>query len=352
MLTETPAGVNIQLHETRRQAPHILMRAYLELFRIYLVPTAIADSFAGFALAAAIFDRTEEPLSVLIVAVISACLYSFGMTCNDIFDLEKDREDAPAKPLPSGAIPPARAARLAAALGALAIGLAFLAPGAFWPAAAVVICSLLYNIGAKNIPVLGDLLMGSCRSGNFLIGATAAGGSFLAVLAECRLLAPALILGGFIAVVTAISRLEDGPHRPHVFHALTFPLLIIPISLVALNHGSLLNGIANLGLLVFLFRAILRARRARAPVPNTSGPDRDTSTIGKIECESPHGPLHPATAYVRSALGSLILFDAALLLAFTPHDTTSILPAAALCLLALFAWWWKRNWLQSGGADT
>ena len=327
LLTETLAGVNIQLHETRRQAPHILMRAYLELFRIYLVPTAIADSFAGFALAAAVFDRNEDPLPVLIVVVISASLYSFGMTCNDIFDLEKDREGAPAKPLPSGAIPPARAAWLAAALGALALGLAFLAPGVFWPAAAVVICSLLYNIGAKNIPVLGDALMGSCRSGNFLIGATAASGSFLSVIEEERLLAPALILGGFIAVVTAISRLEDKPHRPRLLSSLVHLLLIIPVILAAMNPGDLTNWIANLVLLGLLFRAILHA-----------GKNRDQ--------------LHPATSYTRSALGALILFDAALLLAFTPHDTTSILPAAALCLLALFSWWWKRNWLQSGGADT
>ena len=62
--------------------------------------------------------------------------------------------------------------------------------------------------------------------------------------------------------------------------------------------------------------------------------------------------LHPATTYVRKALGTLVLFDAALLLAFTPPDETSLLPAAALSMLALFSWWWKRNWLQSGGADT
>ena len=305
------------------------MRPYLELFRIYLVPTAIADSFAGFALTAAIFVKNENPLPVLIVAVISASLYSFGMVCNDLFDLEKDREGVPAKPLPSGAIPPARAAWLATGLCALAIGLTFLPQtgDAFWPAAAVVIFSLLYNIGAKNIPVLGDALMGSCRAGNFLIGATVAGGSFLGVLAESRLRAPALILGGFIAVVTAISRLEDGPHRARIFYTLAFPLLIIPICLVAMNSGAIINSIANLVLLGFLFRALLLARKNR-------------------------DQLHPATSYTRSALGALILFDAALLLAFTPHEKTSILPAAALYLLALFSWWWKRNWLQSGGADT
>ena len=33
------------------------MRPYLELCRIYLVPTALADSFAGFALAAAVFNK-------------------------------------------------------------------------------------------------------------------------------------------------------------------------------------------------------------------------------------------------------------------------------------------------------
>jgi len=303
------------------------MRPYLELCRIYLVPTALADSFAGFALAAAVFNKSEDPLPALVVAVISACLYSSGMAGNDLFDLEKDRQGAPEKPLPSGALPVARAACLASALALLALGLSFLLGETYWPAGVVLLCSLLYNIGVKNIPVLGNILMGTCRSGNFLVGATAATGSFLQVLSSEALLVPALILGGFIAVVTAISRLEDSDHRPLLFASLVYPLLAIPVILAALNPGSPVNWIANLALLGFLFRAILEA-----------GKNREL--------------LHPATAYIRNALGALIFLDAALLLAFTPPGLSSLLPAAALYLLALFSWWSKRNWLQSGGADT
>ena len=303
------------------------MRPYLELCRIYLVPTALADSFAGFALAAAVFNKSEDPLPALVVAVISACLYSSGMAGNDLFDLEKDRQGAPEKPLPSGALPVARAACMASALALLALGLSFLLGETYWPAGVVLLCSLLYNIGVKNIPVLGNILMGTCRSGNFLVGATAATGSFLQVLSSEALLVPALILGGFIAVVTAISRLEDSDHRPLLFASLAYPLLAIPVILAALNPGSPVNWIANLALLGFLFRAILEA-----------GKNREL--------------LHPATAYIRNALGALIFLDAALLLAFTPPGLSSLLPAAALYLLALFSWWSKRNWLQSGGADT
>ena len=303
------------------------MRPYLELCRIYLVPTALADSFAGFALAAAVFNKSEDPLPALVVAVISACLYSSGMAGNDLFDLEKDRQGAPEKPLPSGALPVARAACMASALALLALGLSFLLGETYWPAGVVLLCSLLYNIGVKNIPVLGNILMGTCRSGNFLVGATAATGSFLQVLSSEALLVPALILGGFIAVVTAISRLEDSDHRPLLFASLVYPLLAIPVILAALNPGSPVNWIANLALLGFLFRAILEA-----------GKNREL--------------LHPATAYIRNALGALIFLDAALLLAFTPPGLSSLLPAAALYLLALFSWWSKRNWLQSGGADT
>ena len=303
------------------------MRPYLELCRIYLVPTALADSFAGFALAAAVFNKSEAPLPALLVAVISACLYSSGMVSNDLFDLEKDRQGAPEKPLPSGALPAARAACLAFALALLALGLSFLLGETFWPAGMVLLCSLLYNIGAKNIPVLGNILMGTCRSGNFLVGATAAAGSFLQVLSSEALLAPALILGGFIAVVTAISRLEDRDHRPLIFSSLVYPLLALPAILAAMNPGSPVNWIANLVLLGFLFRAILE-----------TGKNREH--------------LHPATSYVRNALGALIFLDAALLLTFTPPELSALLPAAALYLLALFSWWSKRNWLQSGGADT
>ena len=239
------------------------MRPYLELCRIYLVPTALADSFAGFALAAAVFNKSEDPLPALVVAVISACLYSSGMAGNDLFDLEKDRQGAPEKPLPSGALPVARAACLASALALLALGLSFLLGETYWPAGVVLLCSLLYNIGVKNIPVLGNILMGTCRSGNFLVGATAATGSFLQVLSSEALLVPALILGGFIAVVTAISRLEDSDHRPLLFASLAYPLLAIPVILAALNPGSPVNWIANLALLGFLFRAILEAGKNR-----------------------------------------------------------------------------------------
>jgi 4-hydroxybenzoate polyprenyltransferase len=306
------------------------MRPYLELCRIYLVPTALADSFAGFALAAAVFNKSEDPLPALLVAVISACLYSSGMVGNDLFDLEKDRHGAPEKPLPSGALPAARAACLASALALLALGLSFLLGETFWPAGVVLLCSLLYNIGAKNIPVLGNILMGACRSGNFLVGATAAAGSFLQVLSSEALLAPAFILGGFITVVTAISRLEDRDHRPPLafeFSSLAYPLLALPAILAAMNPSSPVNWVANLVLLGFLFRAILEAGKNREH-------------------------LHPATSYVRNALGALIFLDAALLLAFTPPEESPLLPAAALYLLALFSWWSKRNWLQSGGADT
>ena len=106
-----------------------------------------------------------------------------------------------------------------------------------------------------------------------------------------------------------------------------YPLLTIPVILVSMNPGSPVNWIANLALLGFLFRAIMEA-----------GKNREL--------------LHPATSYVRSALGALIFLDAALLLALTPPELSSLLPAAALYLLALFSWWSKRNWLQSGGADT
>ena len=306
------------------------MRPYLELCRIYLVPTALADSFAGFALAAVVLQKDEDPLPALLVALMSLCLYSAGMVSNDLFDLEKDRTGAPGKPLPSGAVAPAQAAWLAGGLAGLALCLSFLGGDAFWPAGMVILFALLYNSGAKKIPVIGDLLMGWCRSGNFLLGATVAAGadaSFLQVISTAEFLAPALILGVFISLVTAVSRLEDNAFRPRTFRALVHPLLLIPVILTAMNPGSWLNWAANLALALALFRAILLA-----------GENKEE--------------LHPATTYVRKALGALVLFDAALLLAFTPPGETSLLPAAALCMLALFSWWWKGKWLQSGGADT
>ena len=91
---------------------------YLKLFRLPLVFTAIADSAAGYL----IVNRGSAELWILgLLAAASSGLYFFGMAMNDIADLERDRELAPSRVLPSGRI--SKANGLLAALIALILSL-------------------------------------------------------------------------------------------------------------------------------------------------------------------------------------------------------------------------------------
>src|SRR2546423_1408094 len=103
------------------------VRAYAQLVRLPNVFTALADICLGAVAGAAVGGPAAGawwPRSAWLLGS-SACLYGAGMVWNDYFDLEQDRKERPFRPLPSGRIRPAAAARLGAAL--LAAGLALAA---------------------------------------------------------------------------------------------------------------------------------------------------------------------------------------------------------------------------------
>lgn len=83
----------------------------LQLTRMALVFTAIADSFCSLLLLANSYHGSPEnperiltPGRYLSIAAVSIGLYGFGMSLNDIIDLRRDRQIAPHRPLPSGRV--------------------------------------------------------------------------------------------------------------------------------------------------------------------------------------------------------------------------------------------------------
>ena len=85
------------------------VRAYAELVRIYLTPTAPADSWTGFFLAFALRSGAvalDRRTGILLagLAVMSIAAYWVGMITNDLFDRAKDRDSFPSRPLASGTI--------------------------------------------------------------------------------------------------------------------------------------------------------------------------------------------------------------------------------------------------------
>jgi 4-hydroxybenzoate polyprenyltransferase len=162
-----------------------LWLAWARLLRLPNLATAVADVLAGFVIVSQTRAVGWLPPAFGWAAVASLALYAAGMVLNDIFDVEIDRRERPARPLPSGRI----AVGLAAAVGQLLLaggGLAAcgaaVAARSPWPAlvgGCLMVAVWLYDRHAKGTS-LGPAVMGSCRGLNWLLGMTAAGGPLTA----------------------------------------------------------------------------------------------------------------------------------------------------------------------------
>ncbi|HEV3256836.1 MAG TPA: UbiA family prenyltransferase [Gemmataceae bacterium] len=193
-------------------------RVYAQLVRLPNVFTAMADIGLG-VLASGGPPRLWPQAILLLLA--SSCLYCGGMVWNDFFDLDQDRRERPFRPLPSGRVTPAAAARLGVGLLTAGLVLAYAAgwagqtgtgsaDGHAWRSAPVVIAAvlaaaiLLYDGWLKRTWA-GPLAMGACRFLNVLLGwqvAVAAGRPWtLGVHLAC-------VVGLYIVGVTWFARTE------------------------------------------------------------------------------------------------------------------------------------------------
>lgn len=164
--------------------PPSALLSWLRLLRAPNVFTAIADIVAGFGLVAGLSGIERYPLSLALLVVASSFMYLAGMVLNDVADIEVDREERPFRPLPSGAISLATAKRVG--WGLLGTGVVVGAatgwvhgPSLALPGRPLVIsvmlagAILLYNFATKRTRV-GPIVMGSCRTLNWLLGMSVA----------------------------------------------------------------------------------------------------------------------------------------------------------------------------------
>lgn len=145
------------------------LRAYAQLLRIPNVFTALADICLGWLASGGLAKPDWMPFYFLLGA--SACLYSAGMVLNDVFDVEVDRKERPARPIPSGRISRRAAGWLGAALLLAGISLACGATlmGAIFFAVPLVFWIVLYDSWLKRTS-FGPIGMGMCRFLNVLLG--------------------------------------------------------------------------------------------------------------------------------------------------------------------------------------
>ena len=185
--------------------------AYFQLLRLPNVFTCMADLSMGFLIACGSLAPWNQFLPLLLS---SACLYLAGMVLNDYFDLEVDRQERPARPLPSGRIAPRTALFLGAGLIAGGVGAAMAAGSATSRTVALLLaaCILLYDRMLKQT-LVGPIVMGLCRTLNILLGMSSMPGSIwlfdLDLPYESRLgTTVAVAVGLYIMGVTRLARYE------------------------------------------------------------------------------------------------------------------------------------------------
>lgn len=145
--------------------------AWLQLVRAPNLLTVPGDPLAGLLLAAgAGFGPIPVGPSVAVVAA-SLLLYAAGLVWNDIADIDEDRRDRPARPLPSGRICVRTAGIAATALTVVGVALAtYAGPMAGTVAAALAVAIIVYDTRAKHSVWLGPLTMALCRALSLLMG--------------------------------------------------------------------------------------------------------------------------------------------------------------------------------------
>ncbi|WP_425636868.1 UbiA-like protein EboC [Algoriphagus yeomjeoni] len=246
--------------------------AYLQLTRPANVVTAIADIWAGIAVAGAwafiAFDGSILANEILIklvwLSLSTIGLYAGGVAFNDVFDADLDAVERPERPIPSGRVSKSGAAWMSfilLAVGVIAAAQVNLVSAGI--ALAVAILAVLYDYWGKHQNLIGPINMGLCRSGNLLLGVSIAP-SLLSSFWPLGLI-PLI----FVAAITMISRGEvHGKNRNALFGGLSMYLLVIlVIAAMPIMHGTpIFEVIPFLALLCYMiFPPLIKAIRSQDP---------------------------------------------------------------------------------------
>lgn len=249
------------------------LKAYLQLTRPANVITAIADIWAGFAVAggASLFFSSDTALhlskhgiSFLWLTLATIGLYGGGVAFNDIFDAELDAVERPERPIPSGRVSKKNAILMASILlfgGVLAAWQVSWISGLV--AFAVAGLAVLYDYWGKHQRIFGPINMGLCRAGNLMLGVSV-------IPVALFLYWPlSLIPLGFVAAITMISRGEvHGKNKKALLGGFAL-YAIIWVSIIFLAFRSGWQGWYVLPFLFFfgymIFPPLLKAIKLQQP---------------------------------------------------------------------------------------
>jgi 4-hydroxybenzoate polyprenyltransferase len=282
-----------------------MIRAWLELLRAPNLFTVPGDVLAGFFLACGTGAEILFPeIALLLGASIS--IYAAGLLLNDFFDRAADARERPGRPIPSGRVRPGTVLAVAVSLELLALVLAYFAgTAALAAAAALIALSFAYDAFLKRVPVVGIAVMGLCRAGNLLLGASAFPPAMTVQLGAAMIAEFA-----YITAVSAIAKNETARIPPA---ALRFaPPLFAAAGLAAVCAAA---GFSPIALAVSIAAVAIMV-----------------SISVSIK---PDGPVDRTPRAVGAFLRALIFLQCAFVIAAAPDR---MIPAAAILMLWPFAW--------------
>jgi len=147
--------------------------AYLRLIRPLNGLIAFISVVLGAFLAS---DGISPVVRVMIVAVAAFLLLSAGNVLNDFCDVETDRINKPLRPIPSGQVKRRSALIFSFVLFIIGTGLGlFISWVAFVVALIVSILLVLYTIELRQLPMLGNIIIGLLTGLTFISGGIAVG---------------------------------------------------------------------------------------------------------------------------------------------------------------------------------
>lgn len=206
-----------------------MIKSYFQLVRFPGIFTAFSNIFLGFFIYP---EFVVDWLALFPLLATSGFLFLAGMTLNDYFDYNTDKNERSNRPLPSGKISRKIALCLGLALlSAANISAFFVGFQAVMISVVMTILILAYDIKLKNIKILGILNLSSIRFLNVILGSSA-------VIFTFEIVWISIPIAIFVAGISILAKTESSDYSRKAKIANLILVFFTIVYVVVLTHDK------------------------------------------------------------------------------------------------------------------
>ena len=206
-----------------------MIKSYFQLVRFPGIFTAFSNIFLGFFIYS---EFVVDWLVLFPLLTTSGFLFLAGMTLNDYFDYNTDKNERPNRLLPSGKISRKTALYLGLVLLIAANIFAFFV--GFQTVMISVVMSILifvYDVKLKNIKILGILSLSSIRFFNVILGSST-------IIFNSEIIWISIPIAIFVAGISILAKTESSVYSRKVKIANLILVLFTIVYIVILTHDK------------------------------------------------------------------------------------------------------------------